>query len=78
MVAPELAVIDEGTETFALLELSAMDAPEPGAGLLRVTTQADVPPGFNVAGLQLKADTRASAVRVREAEAVPPFSEAVI
>ncbi len=56
-VAPELAVTDEGTETFALLELSAMDAPEPGAALLRVTTQADVPPGLNVAGLQLKAET---------------------
>jgi hypothetical protein len=77
VVAPELAVTDEGTETLALLELSAIDAPEPGAGLLRVTTQADVPLGLNVDGLQLKAETRESAVRVKEADAVP-FSEAVI
>jgi hypothetical protein len=77
-VAPALAVIDAGTETLALLELTAIDTPEPEAGLLRVTTQADVPPGLNVAGLQLKAETRESAVRVRGADAVPPFSEAVI
>ena len=75
---PELAVTDEGTETLALLELRAINAPEPEAALLRVTTQADVPPGLNVAGLQLKPETRESAVSVREADAVPPFSEAVI
>jgi hypothetical protein len=73
-----MAVTDAGTETFALLELSATAAPEVGAGLLRVTTQADVPPGLNVAGVQLRAETWVSAVRVSEAETVPLFSEAVI
>ena len=78
VVAPEMTVTDDGTETLALLELKAMTAPEPGAGWLRVTVQADVPLGLNDAGIQLKADTCASETKVRGAEAVPPFSEAVI
>ena len=78
VVAPAVAVTDAGTETFALFELSAITAPEPGAGWLRVTTQADVPLGLNEAGLQLKAETWASVTSVREDDAVPPFSEAVI
>ena len=53
VVAPEIAVTDAGTETFALLELSAINAPEPGAGWLRVTTHADVPLGLSEVGLQL-------------------------
>lgn len=57
VVAPAVAVTDAGTETFVLLELKAIDAPEPGAGWLRVTTHADVPLGLNEVGLQLKADT---------------------
>ena len=57
VVAPEMTVTDAGTDTFVLLELKAIDTPEPGAGWLRVTTQADVPLGFNEAGLQLKAET---------------------
>jgi hypothetical protein len=36
-VAPAIAVTDAGTETLALLEVSAIDAPEVGAGLLKVT-----------------------------------------
>ena len=76
VVAPEAGVMDAGTETFALLELSAMAAP--GAGLLKVTTQVDCPFGFNDAGVQLKAETWASAVRDSGAEAVVPLSEAVI
>ena len=57
VVAPAVTVIDVGTETFVLLELSATAAPEAGAGWLKVTMQADVPLGFNEAGLQLKAET---------------------
>ena len=78
VVAPAMAVTDAGTETFALLELSAMDAPEDGTGLVKVTIQEDVPPEFSDAGLQLNAETWESVASVREAEAVPPFSEAVI
>ena len=54
VVAPETVVTDAGTETLALLELRAIDAPEDGAGWLRVATHADVPLGFNEVGLQLK------------------------
>ena len=50
----------------------------PGAGLLNVTTQVACPFGFSDAGVQLKAETWASAVRVSGAEAVLPLSEAVI
>jgi hypothetical protein len=57
VVAPALALAAAGTETLALLELSAIDAPPLGAAWLRVTTQADVPPGFSEAGLQLNAET---------------------
>ena len=57
VVAPAVTVTDVGTETFALLELSAIAAPGLGTGWLRVTTHADVPLGFNEAGLQLKAET---------------------
>jgi hypothetical protein len=32
VVAPAVTVTDAGTETFALLELKAINAPEPGAG----------------------------------------------
>ena len=60
MVAPEIAVTDAGTETLALLELSAIDTPEDGAGWLRVTTHADVPLGFKEVGLQLKPLTTAA------------------
>jgi hypothetical protein len=77
-VAPEAAVTDASTETIALLELSAIDAPEAGPGLLRVAKQVDVPPGFNVAGLQVTLDTRTGAVSVSDAEAKLPLSEAVI
>lgn len=78
VVAPAVAVTDAGTETFELLELKAIEAPDPGAGWLRVTVQADIPLGLNEVGAQLKADTCDSETNVREAEAVPPFSEAVI
>ncbi len=57
VVAPAVAMTDVGTETFALLELKAIAAPDPGAGWLRVTTQEDVPLGLNEDGLQLKAET---------------------
>ena len=53
VVAPAMAVTDAGTETLALLELRATAAPDPVAGLLRVTTHVDFPTGLNVAGLQL-------------------------
>ena len=77
-LAPALAVTDAGTETLALLELSAMATPELGAGLLNVTTQVACPFGFSDAGVQLKAETWASDIRVSDAEAVLPLSEAVI
>jgi hypothetical protein len=57
VAAPAVAVTDAGTETFALLEIKAINAPELGAGWLRVTTQVDIPFGLNEAGLQLKAET---------------------
>jgi hypothetical protein len=60
VVAPAMAVTDAGTETFALLELKAIKAPEPGAGWLRVATQVDAPLGLNEAGLQLKPLTTAA------------------
>jgi hypothetical protein len=78
VVAPALAVTDSGTETLELLVLSAIATAEAGAGLVKVTIQEDGPPGFNAAGVQLKVETRESAVRVSEADAVPPLSEAVI
>ena len=53
LVAPATAVTDDGNVTLALLELSAIDAPEDGVGLLSVIRQVEVPPGFNDAGLQL-------------------------
>ena len=59
LTAPATAVTDAGTETLALLELSAMAAPEPEAGLLRVTTQLDVPLGLKVAGVHVKPLTTA-------------------
>lgn len=60
VVAPAIAVTDTGTEMFALLELTAIEAPKLGAGWLRVTTQLDVPLGFMEAGLQLKPLTTAA------------------
>ena len=52
VVAPEAAVTDAGTETFVLLDVSAIEAPEAGAGLLSVTTQVDLAFGFSDAGVQ--------------------------
>ena len=78
LVAPPAAVTEAGKETLALLEASAITAPDAGAGLLNVTRQVDFPFGFNVAGMQFIAETRKSAVSVNEAEAVLPLSEAVI
>jgi len=77
VVAPAVAVADAGTETLPLFELSAIVAPEAAAGLLRVTTQTAVPPGFKDAGLQFKAETWESVAKVREDEAAPPLSDAV-
>jgi hypothetical protein len=75
VVAPALAVTDAGTETLALLDLSAIAAPEAGAGLVKVTIQEDVPPGFNDAGLQLKpAVFTADCTKV----IVPPLPDAAI
>jgi hypothetical protein len=56
VVAPAIAVIEAGTETLALLELRAIVAPTDWAGLLSVTVQLAVPPGFSDAGEQLKAE----------------------
>lgn len=78
VVAPAVAVTDAGTETLVLLELSATAAPDPEAGWLSVTIQADVPLGLTEAGLQLSAETWARIAKVSEAEAVLPLSEAVI
>ena len=78
LVAPAMVVTDAGTERLALLELSAIAAPELGAGLLNVTVQVTCPFGFSDGGVQLKADTWARDVRVSDAEAALPFSEAVI
>jgi hypothetical protein len=57
VVAPAITVTAVGTETLALLEVSAIAVPEPEAGWLRVATQVAVPFGLNDAGLQLKAET---------------------
>jgi len=78
VIAPAVAVTDAGTETLALVEIKVINAPEPGAGWLRVTTQLEVPLGLNEVGLQIKAETWESTVKVREADAEPPLSEAVI
>ncbi len=56
VVAPAAAVTEAGIETLVLLELSAITV-GPLAGLLSVTTHAEVPLGLSVAGLQLNAFT---------------------
>ena len=54
VVAPAIAMTDAGTEMLALLELTPIDTPEPGAAWLRVTTQVEIPLGLTQVGLQLK------------------------
>ena len=70
---PPLTITLEGTWISPMFEESAITAPPPGAGLLRVIVAVDEVPPITVEGLSVSAVIPAPAVTVKGAPTVTPL-----